>query len=97
MEECVSSISDQTCSAGDAGIVGIMEASSMEKADLSSQERREFIETCGRFAVVTPPVIALLLSADGRNYAQAMRGVTTKEKKEKEKVKKIKEKPKKVK
>jgi hypothetical protein len=71
-----------------------MEASSMEKADLSSQERRDFIEKCGRFAVVTPPVIGLMLSADGRNYAQAMSGGTKKEKVNKEK---IKEKPKKIK
>jgi hypothetical protein len=71
-----------------------MEASLMEKSDLSSQERRDFIEKCGRFAVVTPPMIALMLAADGRNYAQAMSGGT---KKEKEKEKKIKEKAKKVK
>jgi hypothetical protein len=25
-------------------------------------ERREFLKTCGRFATVTPPAIALLLS-----------------------------------
>jgi hypothetical protein len=71
-----------------------MEVNSVEDSDLSSQERRDFIEKCGRFAVVTPPTVALLLSATGRNYAQAMSGGT---KIEKEKEKKIKEKPKKVK
>ena len=46
----------------------------MAKSDLSSQERRDFIEKCGRFAVVTPPTVALMLAADGRNYAQAFSG-----------------------
>lgn len=64
----------------------------MEKHDRPSEERRDFIARCGRFALVTPPAIALLLSADGRSYAEAASGGTTKqEKPEKEK------KPKKVK
>jgi len=46
----------------------------MKKSDGSSQERRDFIAKCGRFALVTPPAIALLLSADGRSYAAAFSG-----------------------
>ncbi|MGB7951239.1 MAG: hypothetical protein WCH75_26455, partial [Candidatus Binatia bacterium] len=77
-----------------AGILGILEVRPMEKRDHPSEERRNFIAKCGRFAMVTPPAIALLLSADGRSYADAVSGGTTKEeKKEKEKE----EKPKKVK
>lgn len=74
MKSSLCATSEEACSTEDAGIAGILEASSMEKYDLSSQERRDFIEKCGRFAVVTPPTIALLLSATGRNYAQAMSG-----------------------
>jgi len=45
----------------------------------SSKARRDFIAKCGRFAVVTPPTIALLLSASGRNYAEAFSGGMTDE------------------
>lgn len=41
----------------------------------SAKSRRDFIAKCGRFAVVTPPTIALLLSASGRNYAEAFSGM----------------------
>ena len=43
----------------------------MENDGRPSEERREFITKCGRFALVTPPAITLLLAADGRAYAQA--------------------------
>ena len=46
----------------------------MENHDRPSEERRNFIARCGRFALVTPPAIALLLAADGRNYADAASG-----------------------
>ncbi len=59
----------------------------MENFDRPSEERRDFIARCGRFALVTPPVIALLLSADGRSYADAVSGGPIKEKKEKKKKK----------
>jgi hypothetical protein len=36
-----------------------------------SEARRKFIASCGKFAVVTPPAIALLLSASHRDYATA--------------------------
>lgn len=33
--------------------------------------RRNFLATCGKFAVATPPAVTLLLSASGQNYATA--------------------------
>ncbi len=59
----------------------------MEKYDRPSRERRDFIARCGRFALATPPAIALLLSADGRSYADAVSGGTTKKEKKPKKVK----------
>jgi hypothetical protein len=50
------------------------EVSSVQDPKNSAKSRRDFIAKCGRFAVVTPPTIALLLSASGRNYAQAFSG-----------------------
>lgn len=37
--------------------------------------RRRFLASCGKFAVVTPPVISLLLAASKQNYAAAASGV----------------------
>jgi len=31
--------------------------------------RRRFLATCGKFAIVTPPVVSLMLSASHRSYA----------------------------
>jgi hypothetical protein len=39
--------------------------------------RRLFLEKAGRFAVVTPPAIALMLSAAGKARAQTTSGATT--------------------
>lgn len=36
--------------------------------------RRDFLQKCGKFAVVTPPTVALMLSAVDRNYAVAASG-----------------------
>ena len=36
--------------------------------------RRRFLATCGKFAVVTPPAITLLLSASPQSYAAAASG-----------------------
>ena len=33
--------------------------------------RRRFLANCGKFAVVTPPVVSLMLAASERNYAVA--------------------------
>jgi len=46
----------------------------MENDDRPSEGRREFIAKCGRFALVTPPAITLLLAANGRAYADAASG-----------------------
>lgn len=40
------------------------------------EARRRFLTQCGKFAFVTPPAIALLLSASGKNYAVAESGGT---------------------
>lgn len=76
-------------------MVGIVGVDLMEKHEVSSDGRRAFIAKCGRFALVTPPTIALMLSADGRNYARAGSGDLKETEKEK-KPKKVK-KPKKTK
>jgi hypothetical protein len=52
-----------------------MEYSSVDDPKTSSKSRRDFIAQCGRFAVVTPPAISVLLSTAGRNYAQAFSGM----------------------
>jgi len=43
----------------------------MTEHNKTSAERRLFLEKAGRFAVVTPPTVALMLSAAGVNRAQA--------------------------
>jgi hypothetical protein len=35
------------------------------------EARRRFLQQCGRYAVATPPVVALLLTSANRNYAVA--------------------------
>ena len=49
----------------------------MTERDKTSAERRLFLEKAGRFAVVTPPTVALMLSATGVNRAQAQSAGTT--------------------
>jgi len=36
--------------------------------------RRQFLNACGRFAIATPPAVALLLAASKRKYAVAQSG-----------------------
>ena len=43
--------------------------------DVSLQARRKFLATCGKFAVVTPPAVTLLLSATNRAYAHFASGM----------------------
>jgi hypothetical protein len=38
------------------------------------EARRRFLATCGKFAVATPPVVALMLADAERNYAAAVSG-----------------------
>jgi len=46
----------------------------------SMQEaRRKFLSRCGKFAVVTPPAVALMLSAAQHNYATAASGAGNKQ------------------
>lgn len=39
-----------------------------------SEARREFLARCGKYAVITPPTVSLLLSAAKHNYAAASSG-----------------------
>ena len=38
------------------------------------EARRRFLAKCGKFAVVTPPAMAVLLSSTAQNYAVAASG-----------------------
>ena len=44
------------------------------RSDREITARRRFLASCGKFAVVTPPAIALMLSATEHNYAAALSG-----------------------
>ncbi|WP_080636814.1 hypothetical protein [Sinorhizobium meliloti] len=50
----------------------------MERArneqSLSEEDRREFLKACGRFAVVTPPAVTMLLSTSLTSNAIAASG-----------------------
>jgi hypothetical protein len=48
---------------------------SLEDSELA---RRTFLAKCGKYALITPPVVTLMLSASGRNnYALALSGSST--------------------
>ena len=47
-----------------------------DKDKSSDAGRRLFLEKAGRFAAVTPPVVALMLSATGRARAAPASGAT---------------------
>jgi hypothetical protein len=49
----------------------------MSDHDKMKSDRRLFLEKAGRFAAVTPPTVALMLSATGVNRAQAQSAGTT--------------------
>jgi len=40
-----------------------------------AEARRNFLKTCGKFAVITPPAVTLMLSAASHNYAAAQSGL----------------------
>jgi hypothetical protein len=40
-------------------------------ADSASEDRRKFLATCGKFAIVTPPALTLLLSTSLNSTAIA--------------------------
>jgi hypothetical protein len=44
---------------------------SSESSKDNTAARRKFLADCGKFAAVTPPIVALLLSADSRKNAYA--------------------------
>lgn len=46
----------------------------LDKTGNAVTARRKFLAVCGKFAVATPPAIALLLAASERNYANALSG-----------------------
>ena len=48
----------------------------MEKHNDSEmlEARRRFLATCGKFAVITPPAMTVLLSSTAQNYAVAASG-----------------------
>jgi hypothetical protein len=48
-----------------------------EYHDRLKADRRSFLEQCGRFAVVTPPVVSLMLATDSTRKALAASGRTT--------------------
>jgi len=39
------------------------------------EERRRFLKSCGRFAMITPPTITLLLASGAQNFAVAGSGM----------------------
>jgi hypothetical protein len=45
--------------------------------DRHKADRRSFLEQCGRFAVVTPPVVTLMLATDSTKKALAASGTKT--------------------
>jgi hypothetical protein len=51
-----------------------MEARHNSDHDFADQDRRRFLAVCGRFSVVTPPAITLLLSTSLNSQAIALSG-----------------------
>ncbi len=41
----------------------------------TNEARRQFLARCGKFAVITPPLVGLMLSATRSNYALAASGL----------------------
>jgi hypothetical protein len=50
-----------------------LETNSKHQPD-ACEDRRKFLATCGKFAIVTPPAITLLLSTSLHSQAIAMSG-----------------------
>jgi len=47
-----------------------------EEEEAFVEDRRRFLKTCGRFAIVTPPTITLLLASGQQNFAVAGSGMS---------------------
>lgn len=45
-----------------------------DKGEGLVQDRRRFLLSCGRFAMITPPTMTLLLASSGQNFAVAGSG-----------------------
>lgn len=45
-----------------------------QRDDALLAARRKFLKSCGKFAVVTPPAVTLMLSAASHGYASALSG-----------------------
>jgi len=43
--------------------------------ETTTEARRAFLSRCGKYAIATPPTVAILLSATKQNYAGAVSGV----------------------
>lgn len=50
------------------------EVNVMDNNHPAASARREFLKKCGKYAAVTPPTIALMLSSAEQSYAQAISG-----------------------
>jgi hypothetical protein len=46
----------------------------MDQARGQLEARRRFLATCGKFALITPPAMTVLLSSTAQNYAVAGSG-----------------------
>ena len=46
----------------------------MHRESEKVEARRRFLATCGKFAVITPPAMTVLLSSTAQNYAVAGSG-----------------------
>lgn len=46
----------------------------LHKESEKVEARRRFLATCGKFAVITPPAMTVLLSSTAQNYAVARSG-----------------------
>ena len=48
--------------------------STSDEKNASIEARRKFLKDCGKFAIVTPPAISLLLAASNQNFAVTASG-----------------------
>lgn len=46
----------------------------MDRQGERMDSRRRFLQSCGRFAAITPPTMSLLLASSGKNFAVASSG-----------------------
>jgi hypothetical protein len=46
----------------------------MRRSDEQVEARRRFLASCGKFALITPPAMTVLLSSTAQNYAVAGSG-----------------------